>query len=278
MSRKAADRPFLSTNREKTPELMPGMDEAEEHLPKFRALDEAEAESEEEAGDSQEGSAAEEEEGQPKKKQARTTTSGAADGNSVPKWSNPDPYTALPCPDESAAKKKDVVKLIRKARISAGHEVAKKTAETDDFISFNFDDDNGEDENEESEKEDSHMSISSDDEAEVVSKPAPPTGPKADKSFSHRDEVVGERPAAKADILTPQPKPRALDTSTDPELGNRKRTIDDQIKGKLPPMLPKPVSKYPPKGGIMSQWKPKDKLDPTPWLVDHSMTYNMADW
>ena len=117
------------------------------------------------------------------------------------------------------------------------------------------------------------MSISSDDEAES-SKLAIPTGPKADKSFSHRDEVVGERPAA----TTPQAKVRALDTSTDPALGNRKRTYDDEIKGQLPPMLPKPVPKYPAKGGIMSQWKPKDKRNPTPWLIDHSMTYTMADW
>lgn len=276
VSRKAADRPFLSTNREKTPELMPGMDEDEEHLPKFRALDEVDEE--EEADEPHEGSGAEEEEGQPRKKQPRTTTSGAADGNSVPKWSNPDPYTALPCPDESAAKKKDVVKLIRKARVSAGHEVAKKTAETDDFISFNFDEENEDNEDEESDNEDSHMSISSDDEAEVASKPAPPTGPKADKSFSHRDEVVGERPAVNADISTPRAKSRTLDISTDPELGNRKRTFDDQIKGKLPPMTPKPVPKYPAKGGIMSQWKSKDRLNPTPWLVDHSMTYNMGDW
>lgn len=34
-----------------------------------------------------------------------------------PRWSNPDPYTALPPVDESNRKHKDVVKLIRKARV-----------------------------------------------------------------------------------------------------------------------------------------------------------------
>ena len=185
------------------------------------------------------------------------------------------PDTALPPPDESAGKKKDVVKLIRKARVSAGHEVAKKSAETDDFISFNFDD-NEKDESEE--EENSHLSIASDnDVAQFVSKPAPPTGPRADKAFSHRDEVVGQRPASRTDIPTPV-KPVKLDTSKDPELGNRKRTHDDNIKGKLPPMTPKPVPKYPAKGGITSQWRPKDNLDPTPWVKDHSMTKKMGNW
>ena len=274
--RRAADRPFLQTNREKTPELMPGMDEDEEHAPKFRALDDVESEEEEDVVE--EEFAAEDAEGQPKKKQARTATSGAADGNSVPKWSNPDPYTALPPPDESAGKKKDVVKLIRKARMSAGHEVAKKSAETDDFISFDFGDDDNKDESED--EENSHMSIYSDGEAQLVSKapPAAPTGPKADiKPFSHRTEVIGERPAPKADVPTPV-KSVTLDTSKDPELGNRKRTHDDKIKGKLPPMMPKPVPKWPAKGGITSQWRAKPDLDPTPWVKDHSMTKDMGNW
>jgi non-canonical poly(A) RNA polymerase PAPD5/7 len=77
---------------------------------------------------------------EPKKKQARTQTL-AADGDSVPKWSNPDPYTVLPPLDEAQRKKKDVVKLIRKARVTASTESMTKTeAVSDDFISFDFDD------------------------------------------------------------------------------------------------------------------------------------------
>lgn len=68
------------------------------------------------------------------------------DGDSVPKWSNPDPYTALPPPDETTGKKTDFVKLIRKAK----NQDAEKTAAhnsvvaNDDFISFGDDDDAGE--------------------------------------------------------------------------------------------------------------------------------------
>jgi non-canonical poly(A) RNA polymerase PAPD5/7 len=75
---------------------------------------------------------------QPSKK-ARTVRK-AADGDSVPKWSNPDPYTALPPPDESQRKKKDVVKLIRKARVETNAGSTAKVDPADDFISFDFGD------------------------------------------------------------------------------------------------------------------------------------------
>jgi non-canonical poly(A) RNA polymerase PAPD5/7 len=68
-----------------------------------------------------------------------------------PKWSNPDPYTALPPPDETQVKRPDFVKLIRKARISAtaADPLAGGDAVTTnvDFISFGADDDDFEDEN-----------------------------------------------------------------------------------------------------------------------------------
>ena len=75
---------------------------------------------------------------EPKKKQVKTVKK-AADGDSVPKWSNPDPYTALP-PVEESRKRKDVVKLIRKARVEAATAKAGESAPVaDDFISFGDD-------------------------------------------------------------------------------------------------------------------------------------------
>ncbi|KAK5075470.1 hypothetical protein LTR64_001677 [Lithohypha guttulata] len=89
-----------------------------------------------------------------------------------PRWSNPDPYTALPPVPGSTGKHVDVVKLIRKARNdqSSPHTLA---AEQDDFISFdNLDD-------------------------ETFSPPAnAPTGPKADvvgNPPSKQDPVLGKR-------------------------------------------------------------------------------------
>jgi non-canonical poly(A) RNA polymerase PAPD5/7 len=56
----------------------------------------------------------------------------------VPKWSNPDPYTSLPPPDESKTPKIDFVKLIRKARLDNAAKSEKSDAVTNnqDFISL----------------------------------------------------------------------------------------------------------------------------------------------
>lgn len=134
----ASERDFLKTNREPTPELMPGMDEDAGNGVRYKAVDDLSDSDEAEMDVS--NSDDENEADQPKKKQARAETQ-AADGDSVPRWSNPDPYTALPPPDESQRRKKDVVKLIRKARVDAAQEGAKTEAAAADFISFDFDDD-----------------------------------------------------------------------------------------------------------------------------------------
>jgi non-canonical poly(A) RNA polymerase PAPD5/7 len=64
--------------------------------------------------------------------------------NAPPKWSNPDPYTSLP-PIDSLAKRTDVVKLIRKARIESGSGLANSRRPAD-FISFEADEENSRDE------------------------------------------------------------------------------------------------------------------------------------
>ncbi|KAH8732155.1 hypothetical protein GQ44DRAFT_735100 [Phaeosphaeriaceae sp. PMI808] len=75
-----------------------------------------------------------------------------ADGDSVPRWSNPDPYTSLPPPSETTGVKKDVVQLIRKAKNQAAERTIGNgaVAANDDFISF-ADDDDGDDNDDESE-------------------------------------------------------------------------------------------------------------------------------
>lgn len=59
------------------------------------------------------------------------------------KWSNPDPYTALPPVDQDSRKKTNVVNFIRKARNTASAAQREKPAAShdDDFISFDVDDD-----------------------------------------------------------------------------------------------------------------------------------------
>lgn len=75
----------------------------------------------------------------PRKKRAVETETASA--RPAPKWSNPDPYTVLPPPDETQSKRPDVVKLIRKARVAAAAPVTQTDAVTsnEDFISFDMD-------------------------------------------------------------------------------------------------------------------------------------------
>ena len=77
---------------------------------------------------------ADDEDTEPETKRARREDTGAEDGNAVPKWSNPDASTVIP-PDEPARAKRDMVKLIRQARVDSNNNSATNTA-AEDFISF----------------------------------------------------------------------------------------------------------------------------------------------
>lgn len=267
------------------------MDEGENQVVRFKPIEEM-SDSEEEDMDIS-GDENDDSDGEPRAKQARSEKK-AADGDSVPRWSNPDPYTALPPPDESQRKKKDVVKLIRKARVSMENAVKPK-AESDDFISFDF----GDEDKEESESESGSEDEDSYDppEASAVGVPGAPTGPR----FSHRAHLHGQ-PAASPNVPTAPkalvedsldgqtrkgnvldnasrgPKDRALDLTSDPALGNRKRTIDDKIKG--PPLTTMLKGKPGvPKGDIMKEWLAVPDSVATPWIdIDHSATANMGVW
>ncbi|QIW95201.1 hypothetical protein AMS68_000719 [Peltaster fructicola] len=59
-----------------------------------------------------------------------------------PKWSNPDPYTALPPPDAISGPKRDIVQVIRKAKAEQLKDDAVNSAvkKNEDFISFDVSD------------------------------------------------------------------------------------------------------------------------------------------
>lgn len=60
---------------------------------------------------------------------------------SGPSWSNPDPYTALPPVTDTLKKKQDVVKLIRRSRVTLPAQSANANAANgEDFISLDVDD------------------------------------------------------------------------------------------------------------------------------------------
>lgn len=168
-------RPLLQQNDGgNSPEQMLGVANG---APKFMLLEDI-SDSEEEDMDLSESDREEGEAGdgidEPHPERRALALSSDADASSVPKWSNPDPYTVLPPVDEVQRKKTDPVKAIRKAREhaeekaaaerkaearlaeenetrekAAGNDTAKGEAlkqnqvvANDDFISFGMDDDN----------------------------------------------------------------------------------------------------------------------------------------
>ena len=76
----------------------------------------------------------------PPSKRTRINEQGDTAKN-LPKWSNPDPYTALPPVDQDSRKKTNVVHLIRKARNSIATDQKDTPSHEDDFISFDLDED-----------------------------------------------------------------------------------------------------------------------------------------
>ncbi|KAJ5577886.1 topoisomerase family protein TRF4 [Penicillium hispanicum] len=132
-----SERPLLRTKRDTTPELLTAADS--KPAPKFAPLD-AISDSEEAEMDLSEES---DEEERPRKRRALgldgNTSPKPAPAPPAPKWSNPDPYTVLPPPDETQHKKLDVVKLIRKARLADSTAKAQQqdaVVDNDDFISL----------------------------------------------------------------------------------------------------------------------------------------------
>jgi non-canonical poly(A) RNA polymerase PAPD5/7 len=276
--KRAADRDFLQTNRAPTPELMLGIDDEKGNGVRYRALDEMSV------SDDGDDDAADDSTGYRKKKSRSDNT--AADGDSVPRWSNPDPYTALPPPDESQRKKKDVVKLIRKARVTDGADgSAKVGAVSDDFISFDMDEEEG------------AMKPAFDHEPVPkfdvpINAPAGPRAPaqqrrQADmpESSAHGYVPDTKNNPVKIDLRHKLPDKPArnvvIDLTSDPALGSRKRTHGDEIKLQAPRELNNSFGGKTPKAGgtVVPTWKVKPGSNSTPWVeLDHSNSANMGLW
>ncbi|KAL1610380.1 hypothetical protein SLS60_002047 [Paraconiothyrium brasiliense] len=182
---------------------------------------------------------------QSKTKAVRTQSSSRADGDSVPKWSNPDPYTVLPPPEETTGKRIDFVKLIRKAKNEVAEQGngANAVAANDDFISFG--DDNDDDDNFE-------PSVAPGEPAHRIQ---PLQGSLNDVtgigSLAHangRDKRPGE--FSSLPVRPPPsglpPKPTFTSNSTS---SSRKRKHTDDYTG------------------MKDVWQPKDRLDPAPWAI-----------
>ena len=239
---KAADRLLLHSTHDQQAELMLGDTTARAT---YRDL--AELSDSDEAAMDISGESGSDDNDEPAAKRPRTMSSVPDRTQDAPKWSNPDPYTALPPPDETTRKKLDMVQLIRKARVEA--EAKKPAVATEaDFISCDLSDDEG------------------NRKKPVGSRGLPPRPPPPNNAKQQQQQQTPHRQGA-------QDNP--IDLTASASLGNRKRTFDDQIK--LPHASLKPVRRMASTGTIVPDWRPVQDEDPCPWAqTDHSATTSMA--
>lgn len=237
-------------------------------------------------------------------KKRRTVGTGkrnGADGDSEPKWSNPDPYTVLPPVDEETRKRKDVVKLIRKSDLHTAVKASQQNqvAANDDFISFGFEDDKV------STRDEVPLSPNRVDRDDYgVGVPGAPSGPR--QHFSHLEDLHGQssgdapgtytkaetanslgpspalsevRPFVPEEIVVDTQMSRGIissehlnggDATTfvpydDGALGNRKRNYNDEIKGEQ--VRPRKKAGFgQANGSVLPEWVPSQDTDPLPWL------------
>jgi non-canonical poly(A) RNA polymerase PAPD5/7 len=252
---------------------------------------------------------------EPPTKRARTNTSSVNPAQDAPKWSNPDPYTALP-PPETTGRKKDVVQLIRKARVEAEAQKPALSTEAAEFISCDISDDEATDkvqyehiEAGANATEDlpvkhgrTHVSNGADalggpggssassapaaphnlsnatlppkppvSAFSQVSRPAEHLAKTQVTQYNHTQHTQTQSSQSFNSAKQSGRKSAPVDLTPSTSLGNRKRTIDDEIK--LPHAPLKKVNRMASRGRIVPVWESEPGEDPCPWaLVDHSAT------
>ena len=216
------------------------------------------------------------------------------DAGTVPKWSNPDPYTLLPPVNETSGKKKDPVETIRKYRKTGEEKAveANQVSANDDFISFNFEEDESSSNLSEADAdEDGGVKLYAESPNQTGAsstarlRGAPSSnGRRASKSRRHSSpisktvrtngnqesssavlgperSVQNERQLIVLDIMEQYVDLVDRADHQDTSLGSRKRTIDDEIIGSAfrPPHQEKIY-------GLLEAWYPAHGSNPVPWL------------
>ncbi|MCJ1386164.1 hypothetical protein MMC17_009290 [Xylographa soralifera] len=197
-----------------------------------------------------------------------------------PKWSNPEYYTALPPPDDSQRKKRDVVKLIRKARISVEkiQNMHSQVATNDDFISFGREEDVVKDVNGNSNLGSSHSHIRA---VETHSAPKSSTFHQPQYSSGNTYAPGTDRQTMSSDALGP-PLSKVFGlvdnfsgTAAEVLQSNlkRKRSVDIlETESLRAPKRKKGINRFT-NGYVLDEWVSPKPLNPIPWVVrDHRLT------
>lgn len=302
----AHERDLMRHQREPTPDQLEGMNESRES--RFKVLDDL-SDSDSEDGDgvmdaetevhhpigapispsnvNRDSHSDDSEDEHPRAKRARVKSKSPEAEQAKPKWSNPDPYTVLPPPGESETKKRDVVKLIRKAKIEAAKPAA-PAAEGADFISLNFDDDFAQDDSE----DEGGISLS----ASVGGEPPLPKKP----SFSHLDHLHPDRniaPPARVEeskgvnMSAPVSLPRLdvwpppADVHGDPSGRSQYHTglQRQEAKDAVAPVRKENSKKRKRRddvtlGDTIEEWKAPEGTDPAPWFANKLQGHRAEQW
>ena len=302
--RATADRPLLNFQRGNTPEQLMGMNDHQEVEKRFLDIDDMSDSAEEamEESDQDEyqpplevaiptngsqarlpSSTGEATMGGTHEAAAHGPTKAAiAERLSIPKWSNPEYYTALPPPDESQRKKRDVVKLIRKARVAVGRNTtsANQVVANDDFISFDMGENHS----------DSDADVA--DTAEMprsngLGVPGAPVGPRSVGSY-RPTLSLGHAPGTNGEVLSaeklgPPPsnaiinKPNLAQSAIENPTGSLKRKRGENAVAPEPLRRPKRKKGTAPfsNGYVLEEWAPGDGVNAVPWVsIDHRFTDN----
>lgn len=247
----------------------------EEHGVTYKAIDQL-SDSDEADMDISDSDA---EPGEPTAKRARTTKQ-AASGDSAPKWCNPDPYDALPPVDESEKKRKDMVQLIRKARVegtAGGRASLPALPEDEDFIRCDSDSDEHDSRDASDEvfidpltyhRNGAPPGVQAKPAAPGVLPPPPQTSTLPPKPSFAGTTASGQVAPPAAPAISNGNKQRTssvIDLSKSADLGTRKRTYDDVLKLPSHAKL-KPASKQPVGGKMVKEWVPKPGQNSHPWV------------
>ena len=208
------------------------------------------------------------------------TQAPARDNQSTTKWSNPEPYTALPPSQDTSRKKKDVVKMIRRARLAAKEtDPQKPVAQNDDFISLDF--------------RDEEPSKANDAEAEFRQPPPnAPNGPRSSFQTSNHNQVQRPAPVSNPQAMAsgsaehpiPTGAPQATTSSIAERLQeSKKRKRSPETEGESfdeDGDIEGPATKYAKsvkirsQGDILPKWNARSENDPVPWVKagEHDFT------
>ena len=194
-----------------------------------------------------------------------------------PRWSNPEYYTALPPPDESQRKKRDVVKLIRKARVAVEKvsNMHSQVATNDDFISF------GTEEKELDGNSNLGNSYSQHRAVKAHSAVKLPTFHQPHYSAGNTHAPGTDGQSLSSNALGPPPS--KVSGLSDNFLGTAAEVLEGNLKRKRPVDISETESLRAPKrkkgispftnGYVLDEWVSPKPLNPIPWIVrDHRLT------